>query len=74
MTIPQEALREDNTVVVQQGQALQSQKVTPGIRSDTDVEIKEGLQENEKVLLSPPLSGLPGRRGGNPLGRIFRFR
>src|SRR3989344_413809 len=72
LTIPQEALREDNTVVVQQDQVLRSQKVIPGIRSDTDVEIKEGLQENEKVLLSPPLSGLPGRRGGNPLGRIFR--
>lgn len=59
LTIPQEALREDNTVVLQQGQALRFQKVTPGIRSDTDVEIKEGLQENESVLLSPPSNGLP---------------
>ena len=66
LTIPQEALREDNTVVVQQGQTLRSQKVTPGIRSDTDVEIKEGLQENENVLLSPPSNGLPQRRSGNP--------
>lgn len=74
LTIPQEALRDDNTVVVQQGQALRSQKVTSGIRSDTDVEIKDGLQENENVLLSPPSNGLPQRRGGNPLGRIFRFR
>lgn len=51
LTIPQEALREDNTVVVQDFKGLRSQKVTPGISSDTDVEIKEGLREGEKVFL-----------------------
>lgn len=54
LTIPQEALREDNTVLTMPSlQAGQSKKVTPGIRSDTDVEIKEGLSEGEKILLNP---------------------
>lgn len=54
ITIPQEALREDNTVVVQTAQGLTPKKVTPGIKSDTDVEIREGLNEGEKVVLNPP--------------------
>lgn len=54
LTIPQEALKEDNTVVTGEGQNLQPVKVIPGIHSDTDVEIKEGLKEHQKVLLNPP--------------------
>lgn len=52
LTIPQEALRDDNTVVVSQNNVLRIQKVEPGLRSDTDVEIKSGLNENDKVLLN----------------------
>jgi len=70
LTIPQEALREDDTVVVQNGEGLKPLKVTPGIGSDTDVEIKEGLKEGERVLLNPPA---PGSNRGNPLGGIFRL-
>lgn len=75
LTIPQEALREDSTVIVSSDQGLRPQKVAPGIRSDTDVEIKEGLKEGEKVLLNPPAPGsnFTNGRGGNPLGGIFRF-
>lgn len=54
LIIPLEALREDSTVVVQTKDGLKTQKVTPGITSDTDVEIQEGLLENDKVLLDPP--------------------
>lgn len=72
LTIPQEALREDNTVLTMQPQGLQPKQVTPGIRSDTDVEIKEGLSEDEKVLLNPPSSGLP-TRSRNPLQGFFRL-
>ncbi len=57
LTIPQEALRNDDTVVVQDNGILKSQKITPGIKSDIDVEIKQGLEENEKVLLNPPAPG-----------------
>lgn len=74
LTIPQEALREDDSVVVQQGQDLRPQKVVPGIRSDTDVEIKSGLKEGERILLNPPTPGssLPNRQNRNPLTRLFR--
>lgn len=57
LTIPLEALREDGSVFVSDGQSLKPVKVTVGIRSDTDVEIKEGLNENDKVLLNPPSTG-----------------
>ncbi len=74
-TIPQEALREDDTVIVQQGQTLRPQKVTPGIRSDTEVEIKEGLKEGEQILLNPPAPGsnLINRQNRNPLSGLLRF-
>lgn len=73
LTIPLEALRDDNSVVIQTGQALGTQKVTPGIKSDTDVEIEEGLQENETVLLNPPANGSLQNRSQNPLNNVFRF-
>lgn len=52
LAIPQEALRSDNTVVVQTPQGLKVVKVEPGFRSDTDVEIKSGLKEGDKVVLN----------------------
>ncbi|MDD5147811.1 MAG: efflux RND transporter periplasmic adaptor subunit [Candidatus Daviesbacteria bacterium] len=57
LTIPQEALRDDNSVVLKKGNTLIIQKVIPGISSDTDVEIKDGLSEGETVLLNPPAPG-----------------
>lgn len=54
LTIPQEALREDNSVVVQRNGRLETKKVEVGISSDTDIEIKQGLSEWDRVLLNPP--------------------
>lgn len=74
LTIPLEALREDNTVVIQTPQGLKAQEVTAGISSDTEVEIKEGLSENDKVLLNPPANGnFNQNRSSNPLNNITRF-
>lgn len=53
LTIPQEALREDDTVLIQKGEMVPV-KVTAGIYSDTEVEIKEGLNEGDRVVLNPP--------------------
>lgn len=72
LTIPQETLREDNTVLIQTPEGLRSQKVVPGIRSDTEVEIREGLSEGDNVVLNPPAQGLPNRNRG-PLQGLFRF-
>lgn len=52
LTIPQEALKDDNSVVVSENNKLKDKKVEIGISSDTDVEIKSGLSEGEKVLLN----------------------
>lgn len=74
LTIPQEALREDNTMVVRHNQSLSSKKVTPGIHSDTDVEIKEGLKMGEEVVLNPPAEGTGINQNMNPIqGMIFRI-
>lgn len=69
LTIPQEALRDDNVVFV----GAKERKVVPGIKSDTDVEIKEGLGEDDRVLLNPPAVGTRVNQNRNPLqGIIFR--
>lgn len=57
LTVPIEALRDDNTVLVQKGNKFESEKVQAGIQSDTDVEIKVGLTEKDQVLLNPPAPG-----------------
>lgn len=71
LTIPQEALREDDTVLVETSQGINPVKVTPGLRSDTDVEIKEGLKEGERVINNPP-SGNQFGGNRNPLNGILR--
>jgi len=75
LTIPLEAVREDNVVFVQGNQKMEQKKVVTGIKSDTDVEIKEGLSETERVLLNPPASGNGNfqNRSQNPLNNVFRF-
>lgn len=57
LTIPQEALRDDKSVVIQSNNKLEEKKVETGISSDTDVEIKSGLNEGDKILLNPPSPG-----------------
>lgn len=52
LIIPIEALGEDNVVILQNEKGQKRVKVTLGIQSDTDVEIKEGLEEGDKILWS----------------------
>ncbi len=73
LTLPQEALREDNAVFVQTDQGLKPIKVESGIKSDTDVEIKNGVSEEDRVLLNPPAVVTRTNQNRNPLqGIIFR--
>lgn len=53
LIIPIEALGENEVVTLQNKNGQQKVKVTPGIQSDTEVEIKTGLQEGDKILLNP---------------------
>ncbi len=53
LVIPIEALGDNDVVTVQNEEGQKKVKVILGIQSDTDVEIKEGLQEGDKILLNP---------------------
>lgn len=68
LTIPQEALREDNVVFTQ---GAKEKKVDTGIKSDTDIEIKEGLEEGERILLNPPSTAIRPNQNRNHLRFIF---
>lgn len=70
LIIPLEALREDNTVVLQQD-GFQSRQVTLGIKSDTDVEIKTGLKEGDKIILTPPQNTRQSRGLFERIQRLF---
>jgi HlyD family secretion protein/macrolide-specific efflux system membrane fusion protein len=53
LTIPQDALREDGTVYIKEGNEYKIVKVETGLYSDEDVEIKSGLTENQEVVTNP---------------------
>lgn len=71
LSLPLEAIREDNTVLVQTNGRIRPQKVEVGIKSDIDVEIKSGLSEGERVVLNPPVNF---KSNQNPLFRFIRIR
>lgn len=82
LTVPLEAVREESTleasssgtVFIEENKNIKPKKVKTGIKSDTDIEIKDGLSEGDKVLLNPPSQGSGNfqNRSQNPLGG-FRF-
>ncbi len=73
IAIPQEALTDDNKVVVRTNKGFETRDVTPGIRSDTDVEIVKGLQDKDQVITNPARFVNNGQqRSNNPLTRLFR--
>lgn len=53
LTIPLEALNEDSSVIVKEGDKFVKKKITTGISSDTDIEVTEGLEENQLVVTNP---------------------
>ena len=53
LIIPIEALGDNDVITLQSEKGQKKVKVTTGIQSDTDVQIKEGLQEGDKILLNP---------------------
>lgn len=57
LKVPAEAIKTDkfgnNSVFVISGEKAEEKKVKLGLQSDAEVEIKEGLNEGEKVILNP---------------------
>ncbi|MBI2600818.1 efflux RND transporter periplasmic adaptor subunit [Candidatus Daviesbacteria bacterium] len=73
LTIPQEALGEDHTVLVKTEKGIRVEKVVTGVASDTDVEIKQGLKEGDQVALNPTeISKRSNQRGAGTIFRFFR--
>lgn len=70
LSVPNEALQSDNTVLVKAAQGLSIQKVEIGLQTDTEVEITSGLKEGDQVVTNPAeVSKSQGSR--NFLSRIF---
>lgn len=69
ITIPLQALTENQTVIIQTPTGPKERKVALGIQTDELAEIKEGLNEEDRVVLNP--ADAQKQRGGI-LG-IFRF-
>lgn len=53
LTIPIDALVDEKYVYIQKGNTVVKRGVKVGISSDTGVEIKEGLSENERIVANP---------------------
>lgn len=53
LSIPTEALKEDNSVLVKNQTGYKTIKVKTGLRSDTDIEIVQGLKENQQIVKNP---------------------
>lgn len=53
LTLPQEAVKSDNTVLVKTDSGFKSKSVKLGDKSDTDIEIISGLDENEQIVKNP---------------------
>lgn len=50
LVVPVEAIRENDTVLVKRNGQLVPQKIIQGVMSETEVEIKEGLNEGDQVV------------------------
>jgi HlyD family secretion protein len=53
MTVSLASLTDDSSVYVKKGKTFEKRKVKTGIQSDTEIEIRNGLQEGEEVALQP---------------------
>lgn len=69
LSIPNDAIRDDNTVFIQTQNGTRSQKVKVLFKTDSDSEI-EGLSEGEKVVTNPSIIPTNAASGRNPLFRI----
>lgn len=53
LTIPLEAIKEENTVMVRSGKNFKTVQVKLGERNQTDIEVLEGLNENNQIVKNP---------------------
>ena len=51
LAIPQEALADGNFVWTKVGKTYQKREITTGLSSDTDIEVKAGLNQNDQIVI-----------------------
>lgn len=71
LSLPIEAVREDNTILVQTQSGVKVKPVKTGLRSDDKVEITNGISETDKVVKNPPVNFVTQSR--NMFNQVFRF-
>jgi HlyD family secretion protein len=69
LAVPQDAIREDGTVYIKEGNEYKTVKVETGLSSDSDIEIKSGLTEGQEVVKNPS-SVIPPSK--NPITRFIQ--
>ena len=69
LVIPQESVRDSNIVLLTTDNGFKAVKVTTGIQSDSEIEIKNGLNEKDIILKNP--AGFIEKNGSN-LFNLFR--
>lgn len=70
LSVPLDALRNENTVFIKTKFGVTPRRVITGFKTDTDVEIKSGLKEREQVVINQAEAVKNTSFG--PLFRIFR--
>lgn len=53
LMVPIDAIFEDKYVIVKEGDKFRKAEVRTGLESDTDIEIKSGLEENWEIVTNP---------------------
>lgn len=70
LSIPIESIQGDNTVIVKTPSGFEKAQVETGLQSDSNIEIKKGLNEGEEIATNPAGINLSK---GNIFSRIFKF-
>lgn len=73
LSIPQDALRNGNTVLLRSRSGLETRSVTTGFKTDADIEVISGLSVGDEVVANPTEIA-PRTITRNPLLRFLRFR
>lgn len=70
LTVPQQAIFENENILLKSPEGYKEVKIITGISSDTEIEIKEGLSSGDQIVLNP---SDVNKNQKNIISRFFRF-
>lgn len=53
LVIPQESVKDNNTIQLQTDKGIKTVEIKTGLSSDTNIEVKEGLEEGDEIIKNP---------------------